>query len=373
MLARLRSAITAPPAGGLADGQRHLDSLTKPPGSLGRLEELAARLAGLAGGAPRVERPHIFTFAADHGVVAEGVSAYPQIVTAQMVENFLRGGAAVNVLARQAGARVVVADFGVANPIAGSPELHACPIAPGTANMTRGPAMTRAQAVRAIETGARLAEHALDAGADLLATGEMGIGNTTAASAITAAIAGAPPERVTGRGTGVDDGAFARKVDVVGRALAVNAPDARDGLDVLAKVGGFEIGGLVGVILAGAARRVPVALDGFIAGAAALVAVTLAPDARHALFASHRSAEPGHTVILEHLGLTPYLDLALRLGEGTGAALFIHLARAAALIWNEMATFKSAGVSTSEGASAAPSEASPKDRVAPAKPALEGR
>src|SRR5881396_3874745 len=340
MLARLRSAITAPPAGGLADGQRHLDSLTKPPGSLGRLEELAARLAGLAGGAPRVERPHIFTFAADHGVVAEGVSAYPQIVTAQMVENFLRGGAAVNVLARQAGARVVVADFGVANPIPSSPGLVACAIAPGTANLARGPAMTRAQALRALETGARLAEQALDAGADLLATGEMGIGNTTAASAIAAAITGALPERVTGRGTGVDDATLARKVDVVRRALAVNAPDGRDGLDVLAKVGGFEIAGLVGVVLAG-----------FISGAAALVAVTLAPDARHALFASHRSAEPGHAVILEHLGLTPYLDLALRLGEGTGAALFIHLARAAALIWREMATFKSAGVSQSEGAS----------------------
>jgi len=351
MLARLRSAITAPPAGGLADGQRHLDSLTKPPGSLGRLEELAARLAGLAGGAPRVERPHIFTFAADHGVVAEGVSAYPQIVTAQMVENFLRGGAAVNVLARQAGARVVVADFGVASPIGSSPELVACAIAPGTANLARGPAMTHAQALQALETGARLAEQALDAGADLLATGEMGIGNTTAASAIAAAITGALPERVTGRGTGVDDATLARKVDVVRRALAVNLPDARDGLEVLAKVGGFEIAGLVGVILAGAARRVPVVLDGFISGAAALVAVTLAPDARHALFASHRSAEPGHAVILDHLGLTPYLDLALRLGEGTGAALFIHLARAAALIWREMATFKSAGVSQSEGAS----------------------
>jgi len=371
MLSSLLSAIAAPPADAFAEAQRHLDSLTKPPGSLGRLEEIAARLAVLRGGTPRVERPVIFTFAADHGVVAEGVSAYPQVVTAQMVENFLRGGAAVNVLARQARARVVVADFGVANPIPGSPELVSCPMAPGTANMARGPAMTREHAVRAIETGARLAERALDAGADLLATGEMGIGNTTAASAITAAITGAAPERVTGRGTGVDDTAFARKVDVVRRALAVNAPDPGDGVDVLAGVGGFEIAGLVGVILVGAARRVPVVLDGFIAGAAALAAVTLAPDARHALFASHRSAEPGHAVILERLGLTPYLDLEMRLGEGTGAALFIHLARAAALIWSEMATFKSAGVSTSEGASVAPSEATPSDRIAPAKPALE--
>src|SRR2546428_706974 len=211
------------------------------------------------------------------------------------------------------------------------------------------------------------------AGADLLATGEMGIGNPTAASAIPAAITGAAPEAVTGRGTGVDDATWRRKVEVVRRALAVNAPDARDGLDVLVRVGGFEIAGLVGVVLAGAAHRVPVALDGFISGAAALVAVALAPDAGWALFASHRSAEPGHAVALAHLGLEPYLDLGLRLGEGTGAALFVHLARAAALIYTEMATFKSAGVSTSEGASMAPSEASPRDRIAPAKPAPERR
>src|SRR5256712_10260756 len=349
MLARLRSAITPPPAGGLAEAQRHLDSLTKPPGSLGRLEEIAARLAALAGGAPRVERPHIFTFAADHGVVAEGVSAYPRVVTAQMVETFLRGGAAVNVLARQAGARVVVADLGVASPLHGSADLVARPIGPGTANIAAGPEMTREQAIRAIEAGATLAEEALDGGADLLATGEMGIGNTTVASAIAAAITGAAAERVTGRGTGVDDATLARKVAVVRQALEINRPDARDGLDGLAKVGGFEIGGLVGVILAGAARRVPVVVDGVVAVAAALIAVTLAPAARHVLFASHRSAEPGHALVLGHLGLEPYLDLSLRLGEGTGAAPFIHLARAAALVWSQMATFKTAGVSESEG------------------------
>ncbi len=345
MLSRLLSAIGAPPAGAASEAQHHLDSLTKPPGSLGRVEEIALRMAVLRGGAPRVERPVIFTFAADHGVVAEGVSAYPQVVTAQMVENFLRGGAAVNVLARQAGATVVIADFGVASPLPVSSGLVSCAVAPGTANMARGPAMTREQAVRAIEAGARLALEAIDGGADLLGTGEMGIGNTTAASAITAAITGESPERVTGRGTGVDDAALSRKVEVVRRALGVNAPDPSDGLDVLAKVGGFEIAGLVGVILAGAARRVPVVLDGFISGAAGLIAVTRAPEARHALFASHRSVEPGHAAVLSHLGLTPYLDLDMRLGEGTGAALFIHLARAAALVWNEMATFKSAGVS----------------------------
>ncbi len=353
-LSRLLDSIAPPSQDGESAARRHLDSLTKPPGSLGRLEEIALRLAVLRGRAPEVARPVIFTFAADHGVVAEGVSAYPQVVTAQMVENFTRGGAAVNVLARQAGARVVVADFGVASPLGRSPELVECSIGPGTANIAAGPAMTRAQAIHAIETGARLAGEAMDAGADLLATGEMGIGNTTTASVITAAITGAAPEQVTGRGTGVDDATLARKLAVVRRALEVNRPDPRDGLDVLAKVGGFEIGGLVGVILAGAARRVPVALDGFIAGAAALLAVTLAPASRHALFASHRSAEPGHALALEHLGLEPYLDLALRLGEGTGAALFIHLARAAALVWNEMATFKAAGVSESDGVSAAP-------------------
>ncbi len=340
----LLADIGGPDAAAAAAARARLDTLTKPPGSLGRLEELAARLAAVRGGEPVVRRPVIFTFAADHGVVAEGVSAYPQSVTAQMVENFARGGAAVSVLARQAGARVVVADLGVAGSIAAGLSIVRRPIAAGTRNMTHGPAMTLAEATRAIETGAALAGDAIRDGADLLGTGDMGIGNTTAASAITAALTGEAPERVTGRGTGVDDATLARKVDAVSRALAVNRPRRTDALDVLQKVGGFEIAGLSGVILAGAALRVPVVLDGFIAGAAALVAVALAPAARHALFASHRSAEPGHGVVLRHLGLTPYLDLGMRLGEGTGAALFIHLARAAALIYAEMATFKSAGV-----------------------------
>ncbi|MEX2146785.1 MAG: nicotinate-nucleotide--dimethylbenzimidazole phosphoribosyltransferase, partial [Candidatus Rokuibacteriota bacterium] len=216
----------------------------------------------------------------------------------------------------------------------------------GTQNIARGPAMTRAQAIAAMEAGAHLAEEAVAAGADLLATGDMGIGNTTAASAMIAAITGASPETVTGHGTGVDEAGRRVKVEVVRRALAVNAPDAADGVDVVAKVGGFEIAGLMGVILAGAAHRVPVALDGFVSGAAAVAALTLAPAARDALFASHRSTEPGHDVALRHLGLVPYLDLSMRLGEGTGAALFIHLARAAALAYTDMATFKSAGVDT---------------------------
>lgn len=343
-LSTLLEAIGPLPPDADAAARAHLDSLTKPPGSLGRLEEIAGRLMALRGAPPRVDRPVILTLAADHGVVAEDVSAYPQAVTAQMVENFLRGGAAVNVLARQAGARVVVADFGVAGPIAALPGLVACPLGRGTANCAAGPAMTRAQATRSVEEGAGLAEAAIADGADLLGTGEMGIGNSTVAAAVIAAVTGAPAEAVTGRGTGVDDATWRRKVDVVRRALAVNRPDPADGLDVLAKVGGFEIGGLAGVILAAAARRVPVALDGFIATAAALVATALAPHARVVLFASHRSAEPGHGVALLHLGLSPYLDLGLRLGEGTGAALFVHLARASTLIYREMATFKSAGV-----------------------------
>ena len=343
-LPSLCESITAPRPGATDDAVRHLDTLTKPPGSLGRLEEIAARLVAITGAASRIARPVIFTFAADHGVVMEGVSAYPQSVTAQMVENFLRGGAAVNVLARDCGARVVVADFGVASVLGGTDTLVRCSLGAGTANMTRGPAMSRHQAETAIERGAQLAVEAIDGGADLVATGDMGIGNTTAASAITAAITGAAAEAVTGRGTGVDDEGWRRKVDAVRRALDANRPDRRDGIDVLAKVGGFEIGGLVGVILAGAARRVPVVLDGFIAGAAALVAATLAPASVHAMFASHRSAEPGHAHALAHLGLAPYLDLGLRLGEGTGAALFVHLARAAMRVYTEMATFKSAGV-----------------------------
>jgi nicotinate-nucleotide--dimethylbenzimidazole phosphoribosyltransferase len=344
LLTKLRDAIGGRDTAAAAQAQRRLDALTKPPGSLGRLEEIAVRLAAISGRPPRVAAPVIFTLAGDHGVVAEGVSAYPQSVTAQMVENFLRGGAAVNVLARQAGARVVVADFGVATSL-GMPEgLVVRRIGAGTANMARGPAMTRAQAVAAIEAGAALAVEAIAGGADLLGTGEMGIGNTTAASAITAALTGAPADAVTGYGTGLDESGRARKVAVVRRALEVNAPDPADGLDVLAKVGGFEIAGLVGVILAGAAHRIPVALDGFIAGAAALVADALAPAARDALFASHRSAEPGHALALRHLGLEPYLALDMRLGEGTGAALFVMLARAAAAIHAEMATFKSAGV-----------------------------
>jgi nicotinate-nucleotide--dimethylbenzimidazole phosphoribosyltransferase len=326
--------------------QRRLDQLTKPPGSLGRLEELARDLCLMTGQCPPpVREAVIFTLAGDHGVVAEGVSAYPQVVTAQMVENFLNGGAAVNVLARHVGARVVVADFGIAGPYLDRAGLQQRRVAPGTANLARGPALARGQALAALEAGAALVEDERPRGLHLIGTGEMGIGNTTAASAVTAAITGLDAEAVTGRGTGVDDATWRRKVEVVKRGLAVNRPEGTDGLDVLAKVGGLEIAGLAGVILAGAAHRIPIILDGFIAGAAALAAVALKPEARHYLIAAHRSVEPGHGHVLAALGLTPYLDLGMRLGEGTGAALGIGLARAAVAILAEMATFKSAGVS----------------------------
>jgi nicotinate-nucleotide--dimethylbenzimidazole phosphoribosyltransferase len=355
VLPKLRSAIGPPDPGAELEARRRLDQLTKPPGSLGRLEELVVRLSAISATCPPPLRdPVIFTLAGDHGVVVQGVSAYPQIVTAQMVENFLRGGAAVNVLARQAGARVVVADLGVAAPLPPHPELRDRKVAPGTRDMTRGPAMSHAQARQAIEAGAALVEAERARGADLVGTGEMGIGNTTAASAIVAALTGAPVESVNGPGAGVDAAGRRRKVVAIEQALAVNRPDPDDPLDVLAKVGGFEIAGLVGVILAGAAGRLPVVLDGFIAGAAALVAARLEPGTKGALLAAHRSAEPGHAHVLDALGLVPYLQLGLRLGEGTGAALCIGLARAAVALLSEMATFKSAGVTDRSDAPGAP-------------------
>ena len=342
-LDRLIASIVVPD-GRLADAARQrLDSLTKPRGSLGRLEELAVQVVVITGNlVPRVDAPVIFTLAGDHGVAAEGVSAYPQAVTAQMVENLARGGAAVNVLARHVGARVVVADLGVAGPLAGHGGVVERRIAPGTRSITKGPAMSREETARAIAEGAALVEASVP---DCVGTGEMGIGNTTSASALTAALTGADPAMVTGRGTGVADDVWVGKVEAVRRALDVNRPDPGDPLGVLAAVGGFEIAGLVGVVLAGAARRVPVVLDGFIATAAGLVAARLAPAARSYLLAAHRSAEPGHVRLLEALGLTPYLELGMRLGEGTGAALGIGLLRAALACYREMATFKEAGVS----------------------------
>ena len=322
-------------------------TLTKPPGSLGRLEELAVWLAGVTGAAiPRpLRRRAVIVLAADHGVTAQGVSAYPSAVTAQMVRNFAAGGAAINALAPTVGARVVVADFGVAADLDDVPGLRRRSVAHGTADMARGPAMSRVQAVQAVEAGIALVDEEAAGGLDIVCTGEMGIGNTTAAAAITATITGAAPDAVTGRGTGADDARLAHKIQVVRQALAVNRPDATDGLDVLAKVGGFELGGLAGVILGAASRRIAIVLDGYIAGAAALVAATLCPAVRPFLVAGHRSAESGHAVALTHLGLAPLLDLSLRLGEGTGAVLALPILDAAVAAHAAMATFAGAGVS----------------------------
>ena len=325
------------------------DTLTKPQGSLGRLEELSIKLAGIQGKPiPQIRHKAVITMAGDHGVVAEGVGNWPQEVTAQMIYNFLRGGAGINVLARQVGARVVVVDMGVAADLEPHPQLISRKIARGTQNMFLRPAMTIEQAVTAIETGIEVVGGEVAKGFDIVGTGDMGIGNTTASSAICAAMTGEPAAEVTGRGTGISDEQLAHKIEVVKRALAVNRPDPKQPLDVLAKVGGFEIGGLVGVMLAAAAYRIPVVIDGFISGAAALIATALAPRLRDFLIAAHVSAEPGHKVLLRHLRLTPLLDLGMRLGEGTGAVLGIFLAEAAARILAEMSTFAEAGVSERE-------------------------
>lgn len=333
-------------AAAMAAARERQDQLTKPPGSLGRLEELSVHLAGVTGKVPPLlERRTVIVMAGDHGVAGEGVSAYPAEVTAQMVLNFLRGGAAISVLARQAGARVVVVDMGVAADLAPHPHLRSQKVARGTRNLAQGPAMSREQALQAVETGIGVVQDEIARGLDIVVTGDMGIGNTTPSAAIVAAITGSPVELVTGRGTGIDEARWSRKVEVIRRALAVNRPDPTDALDVLAKVGGFEIGGLAGVILGAAAGRVPIVADGFISGAAALIAVGLCPAARDYLIASHSSVEPGHRAVLGHLGLRPLLDLNLRLGEGTGGALALPIVDAAARILGEMATFAEAAVS----------------------------
>jgi nicotinate-nucleotide--dimethylbenzimidazole phosphoribosyltransferase len=330
----------------MAAARARQDTLTKPLGSLGRLEELSIKLAGIRGEPiPKINHKVIVTMAADHGVVAEGVSAYPQAVTPQMVLNFLRGGAGINVLARHVGARVIVVDMGVASDIEPHPALLSRKIACGTQNMARGPAMTREQAIRSIEIGLEIIKKEVKKGLDIVGTGDMGIGNTTPSSAITAAITGEKVAKVTGRGTGIDDKQLAHKVEVIERALRVNQPNPDDAIDVLAKVGGFEIGGLTGIILGAAAHRIPVVIDGFVSGAAALIAVGLSPVAKDYLIASHCSVEIGHKAILKYLGLKPILDLELRLGEGTGAALGMFLVEAAAKVLSEMATFGEAGVS----------------------------
>ena len=320
--------------------------LTKPAGSLGRLESLSIQIAGITAEAnPHLNHKVIVVMAGDHGVTAEGVSAYPSEVTLQMVMNFIHGGAAINVLARHVGARVTIVDMGVASPLPALPGLISRRIASGTGNIAKGPAMTRAQATESILSGVEIVEAEIAQGLDILGTGDMGIGNTTPSAAIACALAGFSPAEIVGRGTGVDDTGLQKKISAVERALKVNQPDASDGLDVLAKVGGFEIGGLVGVILGAATNRKPVMVDGFISTAAAMIAVSLAPGCRDYLIAAHCSQERGHQAMLSWLELAPLIDLDLRLGEGSGAALGLSLADAACKILDEMATFGEAGVS----------------------------
>ena len=323
---------------------RHL-TLTKPPGSLGRLEEVSIQLAGIYGSdRPAIRSAAVIVAAGDHGVTAQGVTGYPQAVTAQMVRNFLAGGAAVSVMARRLGVRQIVVDAGIAaDELPPQPQLRSLRAGRGTGDISRGPAMSRQQAQHCVEAGAGYAAAA--DGADLIATGEMGIGNTTAASAVTSAMTGTAPERTTGLGTGRTADQLRCKIQVVQRALQVNAPDPDDPIGVLAKVGGFELGVLAGVMLGAAARRRAVVLDGFIAGAAALLAQRLCPPLRDYLIAAHRSAEPGHQAALSRLQLRPLLDLELRLGEGTGALLAVPIITAAAACLAEMATFAQAGVS----------------------------
>ncbi len=326
-----------------AEALRSLDAKTKPRGSLGRLEELAAQIAAIRGDVPRTLRPAIVVAAGDHGVAAHGVSAYPQEVTAQMVENIAGGGAAVSVLARAFRAGLVVVDAGVAVDVR-APNVVPLRFGAGTHDMTRGPALERAQAERAVVGGIELAEQLAADCVDVVVLGEMGIGNTTAASALTAALLDRDPASVCGRGTGLDEEGLARKCAAVATALDVNRPRASDPLGVLAAVGGFEIAVLVGVALGAAAARIVVVLDGFISSAAGLVAARLAPAAAGTFIAAHRSAEPGHQLVLDALELEPVLDLRLRLGEGTGAALVLPLLRAAVALFHEMATFADAGV-----------------------------
>ncbi|MCX5806194.1 MAG: nicotinate-nucleotide--dimethylbenzimidazole phosphoribosyltransferase [Proteobacteria bacterium] len=327
--------------------QTRLDSLTKPIGSLGRLEEFARKLVGISG----LEIPSpfskkaIFTFAGDHGVTEEGISLYPKEVTEQMVYNFLRGGAGINILARHAGADVVVVDIGVDCDFTGQSDLLIKKVVRGTRNMRKGPAMTREEAERCIDTGISLAMEYADKGYGMFGTGDMGIGNTTPSSAIAAVITGKPVSGVTGRGTGISDEALKHKVKVIEDSIALNKPDPQDPVDVLSKVGGAEIGGIAGLILGAASRRIPVVVDGFISTAGALIAYAIEPAAANYMFAAHNSIEIGHKIILDAMGLRPILDLDLRLGEGTGAALAMFIIEGGLKIYREMATFDEAGVS----------------------------
>ncbi len=326
--------------------QAKLDNLTKPHGSLGRLEELAKQIVGITGDInSKLNKKTIIVMASDHGVVDEGVSAYPKDVTAQMVYNFLSGGAGINVLAKHIGAEVKVVDVGVASDLGEHPFLVSKKVDFGTKNMAKGPAMTKKQALKSIQAGIEVVEDVIRDGCDIIGTGDMGIGNTTASSAIASVNCQVDVNLVTGHGTGIDKSGLEHKINVIKGAIALNKPDSSDAIDVLAKIGGFEIGGIAGVILGASANRIPVVIDGFISGAGALLAASIAPKSKDFMIASHCSVEKGHRIVLEKLGLKPLFDFNMRLGEGTGAALGMDIAEASVKILNEMATFEEAGVS----------------------------
>lgn len=322
-----------------------LGSLTKPQGSLGVLEDIAVRLAGISLGHPKTDAKTVIVMAGDHGIAAQGVSAYPQEVTCQMVENFLQGGAAINVLSRAANARVVVVDMGILQEPEPHKNLYSYRIKAGTENIAAGPAMTRQEAVLCLEAGIEVAVKEIRKGANVLAIGEMGIGNTSVAAAVFSVLSGIPVDGVVGKGTGVTEEALEYKKIMVRQAIACNKPAAHDPLEVLAKVGGLELGGMTGVVLGAASQRVPVVVDGYVSGAAALLAIKLVPQVREYLFFSHLSAEAGHEKMLQWLGVKPLLHLDMRLGEGTGAVLAFPLMDAAVKVMSEMATFQGAGIS----------------------------
>jgi nicotinate-nucleotide--dimethylbenzimidazole phosphoribosyltransferase len=329
--------------------QKRLDNLTKPQGSLGRLEEFAKRLVAITEETmPMLDKKVIFTFAGDHGVAEEGVSAYPSEVTRQMVFNFLRGGAGINALARHAGAEVVVVDIGVNGYFGNVEGLVSKKVVSGTGNIRKGPALTRDEALRCIEVGIELADEYAKKGYKIFATGDMGIANTTPSSAIAAVLTGRPVPEVTGRGTGIGDNALKNKVKVIEDSIDLNKPDSKDPIDVLSKIGGAEIGGIAGLIIGAATNRIPVVIDGFISTAGALIAYCIEPKTRDYMFAAHNSVEIGHKAMLEKIGLRPILALDLRLGEGTGAALAMLMIEAGLKIYKEMATFGEAGVSKNE-------------------------
>lgn len=332
----------------LQQAQSRLDNKTKPLGSLGKLEEVAARMAAISTTVdPETDKKIIFVFAGDHGVTEEGVSAFPKEVTAQMVYNFLSGGAGVNVLARHAGAEVAVVDVGVDYDFQECVGLIHKKVAGGTANFAKGPAMSMEEMLAALRVGIELAEECREKGIRMVGTGEMGIGNTTPSSAIIAAFSGLPVRELTHRGTGINDSALEKKIRTIEKGLAVNKPDPGNPLDVLAKIGGFEIAAIAGLVLGCAANSIPVVIDGFISTAGALIASELHPNVRDYIFAAHKSVETGHQFMLDRIGVKPLLDLDLRLGEGTGAALAMTLIDAGVKILREMATFEQAGVSKS--------------------------